>query len=49
MQRALVANGICFFYSISEHTPHPPWGVCANLCVRSRTQGRVWFADCYPT
>jgi hypothetical protein len=48
MEHALFANGICFFYSISTRTPSPPWGVSANLCVRSRTSNEVWFTDCYP-
>jgi hypothetical protein len=43
MQAALLTCGICFFYGIAERRAQVPWGVTANLCVKSRSNDRIWF------
>lgn len=48
MQHALVACNICFFYGVAGRMKRPPWGVTANLCVRARTNNRVWFDHRFP-
>jgi hypothetical protein len=35
-----------FFYDVARRMAQPPWGVTANLCIRSRAG--VWFSDAYP-
>jgi GT2 family glycosyltransferase len=37
MEHAVLACKITFFYGIAARIGEPPWGVTANLCVRSRT------------
>ena len=48
MQQALAASRMCFFYGVAAQLKNPPWGVTANICVRSRSNNRVWFSDVYP-
>jgi hypothetical protein len=43
LQSALLTCGICFFYGIAERRTQVPWGVTANLCVKSRSNERIWF------
>lgn len=43
MQQAFLKCGICFFYGITDRRQHVPWGVTANLCVKSRSNERIWF------
>lgn len=48
MQAALMACNICFFYGVAVRMAAPPWGATANLCVRARTNNRVWFDTQFP-
>lgn len=45
----LTASKVMFFYGVSKHRTHPPWGVSANMLVRgSRHNHTVQFKQCYP-
>mmetsp|Transcript_2598 Transcript_2598/g.5938 ORF Transcript_2598/g.5938 Transcript_2598/m.5938 type:complete len:1000 (-) Transcript_2598:117-3116(-) len=48
LQKGLVASEMTFFYNIARRMRHPSWGVTANICVRTRTQNKVWFSEHYP-
>ena len=48
VQHAIIASNICYFYGISNVVKFPPWGVTANLCVKSRTNNSIWFSSVYP-
>ena len=48
MEHAMAACHICYFYGISTICARPPWGVTANICVKSRTNNSIWFSDRYP-
>ena len=48
LQKAMKASRICYFYGIATVCETPPWGVSANMCVRSRTNNNIWFSDVYP-
>lgn len=47
---AIKACNICYFYGIADLKKHVPWGVTANLCVRSRTipENFVFFDRRFP-
>ena len=49
-QCALKACRICYFYGIADLRRNPPWGVTANMCVRSRTISPTFefFSRAYP-
>jgi LPS sulfotransferase NodH len=47
VQKAIVASGICYFYGVATKHTNPPWGVTANLCVRSRGS-KTRFSLRYP-
>ena len=47
LQKAIVASGICYFYGVATKHTNPPWGVTANLCVRSRGN-KTRFSLRYP-
>ena len=47
-QKSLIASRICYFYEISAMCPNPPWGVTANMCVKSRFNNSVCFSPAYP-
>ncbi len=45
----LKTSNVMYFYGISKHRIHPPWGVTANLMVKgSRFNHRVQFNHIYP-
>jgi len=48
VEKAMHASRICYFYGISAICKNPPWGVTANMCVKSRSNNSLWFSDAYP-
>ena len=48
IEKAMKASRICYFYGIATVCENPPWGVSANMCVKSRTNNNIWFSDVYP-
>ena len=47
VQRSIIASGICYFYGVATKHINPPWGVTANICVRSRGN-KTRFSLRYP-
>ena len=48
IEKSIIASRICYFYGISTQIKNPPWGVTANMCVKSRTNNKIWFLTNYP-
>ena len=48
IEKSIIASRICYFYGISTQVKNPPWGVTANMCVKSRTNNKIWFLTNYP-
>mmetsp|Transcript_7212 Transcript_7212/g.10150 ORF Transcript_7212/g.10150 Transcript_7212/m.10150 type:complete len:1017 (-) Transcript_7212:189-3239(-) len=48
LQKGFIASEMSFFYDVCMRMPNPSWGVTANICVKSRTQNKVWFSACFP-
>ena len=48
IEKSIIASRICYFYGISTQVKNPPWGVTANICVKSRTNNKIWFLTNYP-
>lgn len=50
VQCALKACRVCYFYGVASIKRNPPWGVTANICVRSRTirSDFEYFSRSYP-